>query len=171
MNFKGCEEILPLVLRDDNNPLDENDHRRDRICSSCESGIFWSCGLSNEPITWQDSFSHWVPRASRKAHVCSSLPGTGAPSARDAFPLEAQRSLASFQVEFYASFISQKNMTQPEMPDLSRKGVAEGIGDVCSCVCVCVCVCVHACAYAVGVVRAGSQGPVRAIMRVRCAYQ
>ena len=60
-------------------------------------------------------------------------------------------------------------MTQPEMPDLSRKGVAEGIGDVCSCVCVCVCV--HACAYAVGVVRAGSQGPVRAIMRVRCAYQ
>ena len=36
-------------------------------------------------------------------------------------------------------------MTQPEMPDLSRKGVAEGIGDVCSCVCVCVCVCARMC--------------------------
>lgn len=38
-------------------------------------------------------------------------------------------------------------------------------------VCAHVCACVHACADASGVARAGSQGPVRAIMRVRCAYQ
>ena len=33
-------------------------------------------------------------------------------------------------------------MTQPEMPDLSRKGVEEGISaGVCSCVCVCARMC------------------------------